>query len=190
MSASASGSHPPGNQATLRDGRMVQLRTVRPDDKDKVVAAFGKLAKESVYTRFFSFKKELSDADLKLLHADDGRKAIALAMTIGNAADETVIAGSSYIVRTAEDGKPVAEVAFTVEEDYQGQGIAGMMLGAMTRTAREHGIARFEADVLASNGAMLGVFKRSGLPLTMKREGGVIHVAMKLGADRDAPASS
>jgi len=173
-------------QATLRNGTPVQIRVVRPDDKDKVVAAFGKLDRESVYTRFFSFKKELDDADLKLLHADGGRGGIALVVTLGAGGDEIVIAGCSYVAQTAADGKRAAEVAFTVEEDYQGQGIAGMLLAALVEIARAQGIDRFEADVLASNAAMLGVFRRSGLPLTTKREGGVLRLVMDLGAGGQA----
>ncbi len=167
-------------QAALRNGTPVRIRGVRPDDRDKVVAAFGKLDQNSVYTRFFSFKKELSDFDLELLHADRGREDMALMVSLGAGADEIVIAGCRYVVGTAEDGESAAEIAFTVEEDYQGQGIAGMLLDALTEIARAHGIARFEADVLASNASMLGVFKRSGLPLTTRREGGVLHLAMEL----------
>jgi hypothetical protein len=62
-----------------------------------------------------------------------------------------------------------------------------MLLAALTEIGRERGIAHFEADVLASNAAMLGVFRRSGLPLKTRREGGVLHLAMDLrpsGGDR------
>ena len=167
-------------QATLRNGTPVRIRVVRPDDKDKIVAAFGKLDQASIYTRFFSFKKELTADDLRVLSADDST-GVALVVTAGSGADEIVIAGCRYVVAAA-DGNPTAEVAFTVEEDYQGQGIAGMLLATLVEIGREHGILRFQAEVLASNAPMLGVFKRSGLPLTTKREGGVLHLAMDLGA--------
>jgi GNAT superfamily N-acetyltransferase len=174
-------------QAVLRDGTPVQIRLAHPDDEAKVVAAFGKLDKESVYTRYFSFKKGLSKADLALLFANEGRKRIALVVMLGTGAEEIAIAGCSYVVQPTADGELAAEVAFTVEEDYQGRGIAGMLLDALAAIAREHGIDRLEADVLASNAAMLGVFKRSGLPLETRREGGVIHLAMDLHAKPDHP---
>ena len=53
--------------------------------------------------------------------------------------------------------------------------------------ARQHGIGRFEAEVLAGNASMLKVFERSGLPLTKARDGGVIHVVMDLRQDGDKP---
>jgi len=168
--------------AVLRNGTPVRIRTVSPDDKDKVVAAFGKLDQASVYTRYFSFKKELTDRDLRVLGADPGSEEVGLVVTLGAGADEIVIAGGRYVVQAAAEGPPAAEVAFTVEEDYQGQGIAGMLLAALVEIGRGNGIARFEAEVLASNAAMLGVFRRSGLPLTTKREGGVLRLVMDLGA--------
>ncbi len=65
-----------------------------------------------------------------------------------------------------------AEIAFTVEEDYQGQGIASSILRHLIHIAREKGVSRFEADVLAENIAMLAVFARSGLPMKKSLEEG------------------
>jgi GNAT superfamily N-acetyltransferase len=174
-------------QAVLRNGTPVQIRATRADDREKVVTAFGKLDEQSVYTRYFAFKKELSDADLARLNANDGTRGVALLVTLGTGADEIVIGGGSYSVLAAPGGRLAAEVAFTVEEDFQGQGIAGMLLDALAGVAREHGIARLVAEVLSSNAAMLGVFKRSGLPMATTREGGVVHVAMDLGRDAHTP---
>jgi ribosomal protein S18 acetylase RimI-like enzyme len=174
-------------QAVLRDGTPVRIRLAHPDDEAKVMAAFGKLDKESVYTRYFSFKKELSSADLALLYANDGQKRVALVVMLGAGAEEIAIAGCSYVVEATPAGKLAAEVAFTVEEDYQGRGIAGMLLDALAGIAREHDIDWLAADVLASNAAMLAVFRRSGLPLETRREGGVIHLAMDLHAKPDNP---
>ena len=41
-------------EATLRDGRHVRIRAIRPDDRDEVVQAFDRLSSESRYTRFMS----------------------------------------------------------------------------------------------------------------------------------------
>jgi RimJ/RimL family protein N-acetyltransferase len=76
-----------------------------------------------------------------------------------------------------------AEIAFTVEEDYQGQGIASSILRHLIHIAREKGVSRFEADVLAENIAMLAVFARSGLPMKKSLEEGVVHVTLSLTVD-------
>jgi GNAT superfamily N-acetyltransferase len=84
---------------------------------------------------------------------------VALLVTVKSGDDEIVIAGGSYFTVEADPPERSAEIAFTVEEDYVGRGIASMLMGHLVRTARESGLTRLEADVLAHNGAMLSVFK-------------------------------
>jgi RimJ/RimL family protein N-acetyltransferase len=81
-----------------------------------------------------------------------------------------------------------AEVAFTVEEDYQRQGLASKLLAAIVEMARSLGISQLEADVLAGNQAMLVVFQRSGLPMSTSRSAGVVHLVLDLttGLPRDS----
>ena len=50
----------------------------------------------------------------------------------------------------------------------------------LTEIARERGIRRFEAEVLAGNAPMLRVFQHSGLPMSRQVEDGVVHVVMDL----------
>ena len=161
---------------TLKNGLEITLRAVRRDDKDRLLAAFQKLEPSTVYTRFFAPKKSLSEAELEAATHLDFERAVGLLATIGEGDGETVIAGGRYVT----DGKGGAEVAFTVEEDYQGLGIAGMILQELTGIARAKGLKRFEAEVLPSNSAMLAVFRRSGLPMTGRTEDGVVHVVMTL----------
>ena len=47
---------------TLKDGTLVTVRAIRRDDADTLQHAFNNLDRESVYRRFFSPKKELTDA--------------------------------------------------------------------------------------------------------------------------------
>lgn len=166
---------------TLRDGTPVTIRVMRPDDRGRLVAAFGKLDAESIYTRFFSFRKELPESAFKRIAEIDFVRLAGLVVTIGTGADETIIGAAHYVATTRPDAPKTAEVAFTVEEDYQGQGLAGKLLAALAAIARRHGITGFEADVLAANAPMLAVFQRSGLPMRRRNESGVTHVVLDLG---------
>jgi RimJ/RimL family protein N-acetyltransferase len=187
----ASASMPPmpaSRPARLRDGTPVVIRVIRPDDRDRIVEAFGKLEPDSIYTRFFSMRKGLTDAELERLAATDFVNFVGLAVVLGRGDDETVIGGASYVaLPAAGGGVRAAEVAFTIEEDYQGQGLAGTLLRALGEIARRHGIQRLEAEVLAGNAPMLRVFERSGWPLSKRREGGVTHIALDLRQPHDKP---
>jgi len=171
--------------AKLRNGTPVTIRVVRPDDRDRIVAAFNKLEPGTIYTRYFSFRKEIPAATLDRIAQIDFVQLAGLVATIGTGADETIIGNASYVGIPAPDGARVAEVAFIIEEDYQGQGLASRMLAALADLARRHGIVRFEAEVLAGNGPMLGVFQRSGLPMRRHSEDGVVHVELDLAATGD-----
>jgi RimJ/RimL family protein N-acetyltransferase len=174
-------------QTALRDGTPVVMRVALPEDRPKVVAAFGKLDPDSIYTRFFSMRKELTPAELDRFGATDFVNFVSLAALMGSGSDETLIGGASYVVLPSADGARSAEVAFTIEEDYQGQGLASKLMRMLAGIARQHGIAQFEAEVLAGNAPMLKVFERSGLPLTKTKEGGVTHLVMDLRQAPDRP---
>jgi len=166
--------------ATLRNGTPVTIRAVRPDDRERLIAAFKELDPSTVYTRFFAFVKEIPAASLAHINEVDFDNVGALVVTIGSGRDESVIGGASYVCAPTTDGTKSAEVAFTVEEDYQGQGLASRLLALLVTIARRHGVAQFEADVLSGNAPMLAVFQRGGLPMRKRSEGGVVHLTMDL----------
>ncbi|MCG3189277.1 MAG: Acetyltransferase Pat [Burkholderiaceae bacterium] len=167
----------------LRNGTPVTIRAARADDRERLVAAFRKLEPGTIYTRFFSFVREIPAQALGLIEAVDFDTVGALVVTLGAGDDEAVIGGASYVVCERDAGGKTAEVAFTIEEDYQGQGLASQLLALLTALARRHGITRFVADVLEGNRPMLSVFERCGLPTMQRRsEGGVVHLTLDLGA--------
>jgi RimJ/RimL family protein N-acetyltransferase len=164
----------------LRNGMTVIVRAIRPDDKERLLDAFRNLEKESVYTRFFTAKSELSDREIKWATEVDFEKNMALVVTISEGKDETIIGGGRYISYDVPGGLRNAELAFMVEEDFHGLGIAGRLLKHLIGIAREMGIAMLEAEVLTGNKAMLNVFARSGLPMKQSPEGKVVHLTLDL----------
>ena len=163
----------------LKDGTPVTIRTVRPDDRARLVIAFAGLEHESVYRRFFTAKRELSRAELDRIEAMDFVHDVMLVVTVGTGEGETIVASGRYIAEPS--GAPsAAEVAFTVEEDFHGRGVAGLLLRHLANLARANGIARLEAEVLRENKGMLKVFSRCGLPMRQRVEGGQVHVSLDL----------
>ena len=163
-------------QETLRNGLVVTIRALHPDDCERMDEAFRKLDKEAIYTRFFSYKKELNQNDFEIIRTLDFDTRVALIVTVMEAGKEVVIASSSY----AKTSDHEAEVAFVVEEDYHRLGIAGRLLRHLGQIARERGISVFVADVLPGNAGMLSVFKSVGWPLESKTEDGVVQVTLSI----------
>lgn len=167
----------------LKDGTRVAIRAIRPDDRDRFLEAFRLLEKDSIYTRFFSPRNDLSDAELDRATNVDFVREVALVVTTETRRGETIIAVGRYVASEASNTERSAEVAFIVEEDYHGRGIASRLLAHLAALARSQGITRFEADVLSRNSSMLAVFKRCGFPMRQRSDGGVIHVTLGLAAD-------
>jgi GNAT superfamily N-acetyltransferase len=108
---------------------------------------------------------------------------VMLVVTTGAPAAERIVAAARYAGAHADrdgDGNRAAEIAFIVEEDYQGLGIAGQLLRHLGAIARDRGITRFHADVLATNRPMLAVFRRCGLPVREAPEGGIVRLVLDL----------
>jgi len=62
----------------LKDGTAVTIRALRPEDGNSVLEAFKGMDKESVYRRFFSPKKELTEREIKQLTDIDFSGVVAL----------------------------------------------------------------------------------------------------------------
>lgn len=161
----------------LRDGLAVTIRAIRPDDRERIVEAFGRLSPETVYMRMFSFKKALTDAELQAITEVDFERMVSLVVTRSAGAAEKIIAAASFIRGEAPDR---AEVSFIVADEYQGRGIGRRLLEHLVRIARSRRIARFEAQVLPDNAGMLAVFEGSGLPIERRSEADVVTVTLDL----------
>ncbi len=162
----------------LKDGAPVTVRAIRRDDQGRLLEAFKSLDRESIYRRFFSPKKELTKGDLKQLTDVDFSDVVALVVAMQTKDGERLIGGGRYATENAGSGQ--AEIAFMTDGNYRGLGIASVILNHLTRIARDAGLSRFEAEVLAENQPMLAVFQRSGLPMSLKRDGSVLHVTLSL----------
>ena len=163
----------------LKDGTEVTVRAIRANDGPRILEAFNTLDQESIYRRFFSPKKKLSDAELKDLTEVDFSRVSALVVTSQRDGVETLLGGARFAVEAVERPQ-TAELAFLTRPTHRGQGIASLLLRHLTLLARAADLSRLEADVLAENQPMLAVFRRSGLLMRIERDGSVLHVTLSL----------
>lgn len=164
----------------LKDGTPVTVRAIRPDDWSGVLAAFKALDQDSIYTRFFTYKKSLSDTELKQITEVDFDHVVALIATTRAGSEETLVGGGRYAVSDEPGPERSAELAFLTGADYRGRGAASLILKKLIEIGREAGLSTFDALVLTQNEPMLSVFRRCGLPMTLDHDGSVVHVALSL----------
>lgn len=164
---------------TLRNGLEVVIRAIRPDDRERLLEAFKGLDERTLYLRFFGVR-QLSHQDLREAADVDFVRTIALVVCMQDGAEEKIIGGGRYIAFGEAEPPELAEVAFMVEEDYHGLGIAGKVLRHLSAIAKDRGIIEFHAEVLPENKGMLAVFSRSGFPMEQEYDDGVMHVTLLL----------
>jgi len=170
---------------TLKNGLQVTIRAIRPEDRERLVAALKELDERTLYLRFFGPKQEFSHQELKEATDVDFVRTVALVTCLQSSTGEKIIGAGRYIAFGNADPPDMAEVAFTVEEDYHGLGIAGKILRHLAVIAKQKGIVQFHAEVLPQNKGMLAVFNRSGFPVKQEFAEGLAHVTLSL--EGDAP---
>ena len=138
--------------------------------------AYGRMGEQSRYTRFFSPKRGLSDAEVAHYMNADFVNHVALVAVVDNGGARQIVAGGRYFV--TQPG--CAEIAFAVDDPHQGMGIAPALIRHLAVIARAAGLVTLHAEVLADNTAMIKVFERSGLGMSVKRAQGIIQVALAL----------
>jgi RimJ/RimL family protein N-acetyltransferase len=164
--------------AVLRDGTAVQLRAIRPDDKERLRIAFERLSRRSVYRRFFHPVKALTPNVLRQLTELDFRDHVGLVLSVEDETGERLIAVGRF-VRVAPRSEH-AEFAITVADDYQNRGAGTLLLQRLVDIARAGGVREFVAYVLEENRQMLKVIRGTELPCRRTSEDGVRLVVMSL----------
>jgi len=161
---------------TLRNGRRMEIRALRTEDQEDLIAAFKSTSDQSLYKRFFGPKRSFTEKELSFFVKIDFVNHVALVATLDQEGRQTIVGGGRYIVSKAGQ----AELAFLVIDQYQGQGIGAALMRHLALIAREAGLYELVADVLPSNLAMLKLFASCGLHLAATREDQTVHVAAKL----------
>ena len=164
----------------LRDGGTAHLRPIRPQDADRLRRFHSRLSEETIYFRFFSLLRELSDRDVERFTVVDHLDRVALIATVG----EEMIG----VVRYERIDDTTAEVAFNIEDAHQGRGLGSVFLEHIAAAARERGISRFVADVLPANSKMLRVFEDAGYVVTHTLDDGIVRLSFDLAPTEDSLA--
>ena len=170
--------------AVLRDGHVVQIRPIRPEDQDGLVSLFDRTSSESRYFRFFRAKDKLTPKELEYFTTVDYRARMAFVVFD----DGEVVAVARYD-RLADDPSR-AEVAFMVADAHQGRGIGTQLLQLLTAHARRVGVEGFEALVMSENAAMLRLFRTSGYALERRLGQGVYEVQFPTAESEDSMAAA
>jgi len=163
----------------------VRFRAIKPSDVDEMRHLFYRFSDKSVYYRYFSPIKTMPHAKMQEYASIDYTKTMSIVGLMGEPGTGRIVAEARY-VRLPD--KPLADVAFIVDEDFQRKGIASFLFRTLKKIAKENGIRGFKADVLATNKGMLRVFESaSDAPIQAVMDSGIYELSIPFDTENNTP---
>jgi len=171
-------------ESRLKDGQRVLFRPLRPDDERALRDLFHSHSDETVYLRYGTPLKRLSPKQVQHFVTLDYERRMAIGAFVApsdaHGSDlDRLIAVARYDLDPATN---LAESAFVVHDEFQGQGLGTQLLQLLQllmRFARSRQIDGFTAQVLARNTRMMHVFARSCSPMTSRLVDGNYEISFR-----------
>ena len=165
-------------KSELLDGTSVTIRPIRADDSGMEQEFIRHLSKESRYFRFMASLRELSPKKLTFFTEIDYDRHMAFVATIMREDKELEIGVARYVF-TENPGN--CEFGITVDDAWQGNGVAGLLMTPLEDTAREHGFKTMEGIVLPGNSKMLKFAQKRGFKSHLvEGEDDTVHIELQL----------
>jgi GNAT superfamily N-acetyltransferase len=160
---------------TFKGGLTVRFRAIKPSDEEEMRRLFYRFSDNAVYYRYFSAIKSMPHRKMQEYVNVDYQRIMSIVGIVEESGTERLVAEGRYV---RNHDRPFADVAFVVDENLQGRGIASFLFETLIRVARESGIEGFTADVIADNKAMLKVFEKAPFPIRAVMEFGIYNLTI------------
>ena len=157
-------------------GQKILFRPAKPVDERRIQEHFYSLNHQDVFRRFFHDRKSFFRNEMEFVLKVDYIREMTIVALMGEYGHDRVIGVGSYILNEANN---MAEVAFSVNKDWQRQGIAGIIQAKLTACARETGIAGLVVYVSPKNQAMIKLFHQLPYQIHTSLEGGYLVLSAR-----------
>jgi len=146
------------SRETLRDGTMVELRPIRPEDEPLVHDLVAHMSPEDLRLRFFTPVRSLTHRfAARLTQIDYDREMALVALE-----SRTGLGIARFF---ADPDREKAEYAVSVRTDWHGRGVGYLLMNRLIEVARQWGIGELVGDVLSNNRPMLAMSRELGFAI-------------------------
>jgi acyl-CoA hydrolase/GNAT superfamily N-acetyltransferase len=157
----------------------VRFRAIKPSDEEAMRRLFYRFSSKAVYRRFlFPISTMPHDKIQAYVNVDYSRVMSVVALT-GEPGQETIIAEARYV---KDDRSAYGDLAFIVDDQFQGRGIATYLYKMLIRLAKERGLKGFTAEVLHDNKEMMKIFEKGDVPIDARLENGLYTLTVPFDA--------
>lgn len=165
---------------------LIQVRPIRFDDAPSLVDIFEHMTAESRYKRFHQTMDQVSPSRVQqeainIAQADSNSNWGLLAFTDLPDRPHAPI-GAVRLVRTAPHE---AEVAISIRDDFQNQGIGTQLMRMLAEAAQAMGFQRLIAAIQNDNPAIWHVFRKLPYDVAHSTEGTVSNIVISLTTPRE-----
>jgi len=158
---------------TLGNGETLRIRPIRPDDEPRLTALYDRLSHQTAYQRFFAVRRRLPADWLHAFANVDYQRRFALVAERETVGGLEIVGVGRY---EPSETPGAAEVAFVLEDGYQGRGLGRLLLDEIVRVGVERGLTRFRAEVLGDNHRMLRLLSNRTRILERRVEHGIVSL--------------
>ncbi|BBB32616.1 conserved hypothetical protein [Thermotomaculum hydrothermale] len=159
----------------LKNGEGILIRAAKREDIPLVSEFMKRLSKESLRMRFMAAVNEVPQNIIEDLCTGDFVESGCLLAIINEETEPKVIGLGNFI--SMGDSRS-AEVAFLVQDEYQGRGISTIILERLAGICAANGYIELVAEVLPDNQQMLNVFKNSGFKVHQLWDSDAVHIEL------------
>ena len=173
-----------GTEFTFKGGLKARFRAIKPSDEEAMRRLFYRFSDKTIYRRYFYPLKTMPhDKMQEYVNVDYGRVMSIVALT-GEPDQERIIAEGRF---DRDEQSAYGDVAFVVDEQYQGRGIATYLYKMLIRLAKEQGLKGFTAEVLDTNKSMIKVFEKGDLAINARMQHGVYRLTIPFESKQSQP---
>ena len=160
----------------LKDGTLVKLRPIKPEDEPLMAQLFYSLSTETIRYRFMQLKRNISHEELVRYCQIDYDRELALVALVEENGKREIIGVVRLIKRPDERS---AEIAIVVADKWQGKGLGSLLMNQILMIAKDLRLTRLEMEILQENVKMLKLAQKFGFQIK-KQEEDLLQVVLEL----------
>ncbi|MBN2101838.1 MAG: bifunctional acetate--CoA ligase family protein/GNAT family N-acetyltransferase [Candidatus Aenigmarchaeota archaeon] len=160
---------------TMKNGKEVLLRPIRPEDEPMEAEMFTKFSEETQRFRFFTLIKDITHELLVRYTQIDYDREIAI---IAEAEERNKKKMAGVVRLIADPYNETGEFAIVVADPWQNQGLGNKFTDYILEIAKLRGINKVYADFLRDNNVMRHMFEKRGFRITTEKD--ISHAELEL----------
>jgi acetyltransferase len=167
---------------TMKDGSVVTIRPIRPEDEPAMVRFHETLSERSVYLRYFhlmNLEQRVTHERLtRICFIDYTREMALVAERIDPKTGQSEILAVGRMMKLF--GTDDAEIAVLVSDHWQGRGLGKELLARLLIIGRDEKLTKLTADILPDNRDVMRICEKLGFTLKHSLDDEVVRAEFAL----------